>query len=222
MLTDKIHTLNTKLTEIKIKIEFLEEEDSKCGDRQRMLKDDSKVLNLNPAKYHGGDFEGKAIQEMLNCSRNGKYVLLNCIADKDDLHAKFKCALTTLQEVSDCFKMPIEKYTEDEVQIVKQLCENWGKNWPIDFPNLNITPKGHDLIFVLPEILKRMKSFFMFYKVEEKGESIHAELNNIERKIWSIRNPEERLWKYVERYELRNVLDITIVQPEKRVFKNKK
>ena len=51
----------------------------------------------------------------------------------------------------------------------------------------------------------------MFYKVEEKGESIHAELNSIQRKIWCIRDPAERLWKYVERYELKNSLDTNIV-----------
>ena len=48
----------------------------------------------------------------------------------------------------------------------------------MDFPHLNITPKGHNLIFVLPKILQEIKSFYMFYKVEEKGESIHAELND--------------------------------------------
>jgi len=56
----------------------------------------------------------------------------------------------------------------------------------------------------------------MFYKIEEKGESIHADLNNIQRRIWCIRNPEDRLWKYIEKYELRNSLDISIVQPVKR------
>ena len=60
----------------------------------------------------------------------------------------------------------------------------------------------------------------MFYKVEEKGEAIHAELNDIQRKTWCIRNPADRLWKYIERYELRNALDITIVEPVKRKFKN--
>ena len=98
----------------------------------------------------------------------------------------------------------------------KKLCEKWGEHWPVAFDNLNITPKGHDLIFVLPRILKEHKTFFMFYKVEEKGESIHAELNDIQRKIWCIRNAGDRLWKYVERYELRNVLDISIIDPIKR------
>ena len=63
---------------------------------------------------------------------------------------------------------------------MKNLFENWGKHWPIDFPHLNVTPKGHDLVRVLPEILKHTQSFYMFYKVEEKGESIHDELNSIQ------------------------------------------
>ena len=105
--------------------------------------------------------------------------------------------------------------------MVKTLCENWGQNWPIDFPNLNITPKGHDLVWVLPELLQHTRSFYMFYKVEGKGESIHAELNSIQRKIWCIRDPAERLWKYIERYELKNSLDTAIVVPDKRVLNKK-
>ena len=56
----------------------------------------------------------------------------------------------------------------------------------------------------------------MFYKVEEKGESIHAELNSIQRKIWCLRDPAERLWKYVERYELKNSLDTNIVVADRK------
>ena len=104
-----------------------------------------------------------------------------------------------------------------KLKIVRTLCENWGRNWPFDFSNLNLTPKGHDLVWVLPEILKHWKTFYMFYKVEEKGESIHAELNSIQRKIWCIRDPAERLWKYIERFELKNNLDTGIVVPIKRV-----
>ena len=88
------------------------------------------------------------------------------------------------------------------------------KNWPIHFPHLNITQKGHILVWALPEVPKQRKSFYMFYKVEEKGESIHAELNSIQRRIWCIRDPAERFWKYIERYELKNVLDTDIVIPE--------
>ena len=56
----------------------------------------------------------------------------------------------------------------------------------------------------------------MFYKMEERGESIHAELNAIQRIIWCTREASNRLWAYIERYELRNSLDISIVEPIKR------
>ena len=175
-----------------------------------------KNLKINPAIYHGGDLEGKAVQKLLDCARDKSFTILKCVADKMELHEKFERALTTLHEVSDIFKSKIEFFSEDEIEVVKTLCENWGRNWPIDFPHLNLTPKGHDLVWVLPEILKHTESFFMFYKVEEKGESIHAELNSIQRKIWCIRDPAERLWKYVERYELKNSLDTNIVVADSR------
>ena len=123
-----------------------------------------------------------------------------------------------MQQVSDILKTSRPAFRDDEIDKIKKLCEMWGQHWPVAFPNLNITPKGHDLIFVLPKIVKEHKSFYMFYKVEEKGEAIHAELNDIQRKIWCIRNPFDRLWKYIERYELRNVLDTSIVVPVKRVL----
>ena len=52
------------------------------------------------------------------------------------------------------------------------------------------------------------------------GESIHAMMNDIERKCWVIKNEEARLWKLIERYELRNVTNVDIVVPMRRVFKN--
>ena len=93
-----------------------------------------------------------------------------------------------------------------------------GEHMPNLFPQMNVTPKAHNLIWVMPRILKEFKSYFMFYKMEQAGEKIHSELNAIERQIWSIRNPQDRLWKYVERYELRNSLDLSIVKPVKKVW----
>ena len=78
------------------------------------------------------------------------------------------------------------------------------------------------MIFVIPEFIKIHRTFHMFYKVEQAGESIHAVLNDINRKFLSIRDGEQKLWKFIERYELRNVLDVTIVAPVKRGFKKHK
>ena len=117
-------------------------------------------------------------------------------------------------------KSPIETFDDDDLITVRAICEQWGEDWTNDFENCNLTPKGHVLSFVLPKLLEVRKSFYMLYKMEERGESIHGELNDIERKIWCIRNKPDKLWKYIERFELMNHLDISIVTPFKRVFKN--
>ena len=127
--------------------------------------------------------------------------------------------LTTLAKVSDVLKTPMPDYDDEDVELIKSFCEEWGHNWLVDFKK-NLTPKAHDMIFVIPQFNKIHKTFHMFYKVEQAGESIHAVLNDIQRKIWSIRDGEERIWKYIEKYELRNVLDVNIVAPIKRVLKN--
>ena len=72
------------------------------------------------------------------------------------------------------------------------------------------------MIWVLPEVLKHTRTFHMFYKMEERGESLHAELNSIQRKIWCIRSAEKRLWKYIQSYELKNQIDTSITVPKKR------
>ena len=55
-----------------------------------------------------------------------------------------------------------------------------------------------------------MKYFICFTKLN------NAVLNEIQ--IWLIRDPEEKNWKYIEKYELRNILDIGIVAPVKHVL----
>ena len=44
-----------------------------------------------------------------------------------------------------------DEFDDDEIEIVQKICTRWGEHWTKDFPHLNITPKAHDLIFVIPE-----------------------------------------------------------------------
>ena len=216
-LSYSIHENSEGLRRLSMKIDYLENQVSEVGPRQKRLKESMKNLKLNPARYHGGDFEGKSIQDMLECSRNKSFEILACISDKHDTHESFKKALRILQQVSDLFKTPREDFHDDEIIKIERLCQMWGEHMPNLFPQMNVTPKAHNLIWVMPRILKEFKSYFMFYKMEQAGEKIHSELNAIERQIWSIRNPQDRLWKYIERYELRNSLDLSIVKPVKKV-----
>ena len=220
-LIEEVEKLKKEHNAISMKIENIEEDELKVGPRQKKLKQSCKKLGLNPACYHGGDFEGKAVQTMLDCARKpSKFELLDCLDDTPQLKQKYVRALTTLAKVSDSLKTAMPNYDDEDVALIKGFCEEWGTNWQKDFKR-NLTPKAHNMIFVIPEFIKIHRTFHMFYKVEQAGESIHAVLNEIQRKFLSIRDPAERIWKYIEEYELRNVLDTSIVTPVKRVFKNK-
>ena len=186
-LTSKIVKLEKEITEKEMNIEKLKNQDSKCGPRQNRLKESAKKLNINPAKYHGGALEGKSVQCMFKCARDKSFSILDCIDDKQEEKAKFQRALTNLQQVSDIQKNPkFRRFDEEQLEKVRRICEKWGRDWPKDFPHLNLTPKGHVLSFVLPKILEEHKTFHKFYAMEELGESIHAALNDIERKIWFV------------------------------------
>ena len=103
--------------------------------------------------------------------------------------------------------------------MIKQICEDWGKLWPESFTERNITPKGHILSFVIPKTCEKLRTFYRFYKVEQKGESIHADLNDLERKAWVLKKKEDKLWKLIQGYEMRNVKNLEIVNPVRRVFR---
>ena len=184
-LTVKIVKVERQISELKMNIEKVELEDSKCGPRQKMLKESAKSLNVNPARYHGGDMEGKAVQDLLKCARDKSFEILKCISDKPTEKAKFERALTNLQRVSDVLKnKDMGTFDDEDMVAVRSICEQWGKDFPFDFPHLNLTPKGHMLSFVLPKLLEETRCFSKFYAMEQKGEQIHAVMNDIERKIW--------------------------------------
>ena len=88
-LTVRIVKLERQISELKMKIEKLELEDSKCGPRQKRLKESAKRLNVNPARYHAGDLEGKAVEDLLDCARDKSFEILECISDKPILKSKF-------------------------------------------------------------------------------------------------------------------------------------
>ena len=157
---------------------------------------------------------------MLDCARGeNNFEILEYVNDNPKMKEKFQCMLSILARFSDSLKTAMEDFDDEDIEMLKECCEDWGRHWPIHFPHKNITPKGHILSFVIPEFLKHRRTYFMFYKMEQAGESIHAVLNDIERKIWAIKDEEKKMWKYIERYELRNVTNVTIVTPMKRIYK---
>ena len=142
--------------------------------------------------------------------------MLKCVEDDKPTFERFSKALTALADASDVLKTRDYGFSDYDLVMIRKACEQWGIIWPKSFTERNITPKGHILSFVLPKSCEELKTFYRFYKVEQKGEEIHASMNDIDRKAWVIKNEGSRLWKLVERYELRNV---EIAVPMRRVFR---
>ena len=158
------------------------------------------------------------MQKLLDDARDETFEILKCVEDDEPAHQRFSRALTILANASDALKTTDEGYDEHDLIMIRSICEQWGNIWPNSFTERNITPKGHILSFVIPKSCEELKTYSKFYKVEQKGEAIHATLNDIDRKAWVIKDEGARLWKLVERYELRNVTDVECVVPIKRVF----
>ena len=213
--------LNRRITSQKAEIDFAENMETELsGPKQKLLKEAMKELG-DVARYHGGDLQGKQVQKLLDNARNeAEYKLLECVSDDKETHDKFKKAIKILADISDAIKMPIEEFDEEDIKMIKHLCEQWGEFWPKHFPHRNITPKGHITSIVLPKIVEDLRTFYRFYKMEQKGEEIHAALNDLEKKAWAIRNKGAKLWSLIHKYELRNVTNVDIVNPTKRVFKD--
>ena len=166
VLEEKVEILKNEHNNISMEIERLEEQESSIGPRQRKLKESCKKLGINPAIYHGGDLEGKAVQKLLDCARKPQnFELLECLVDKPDEREKYVKALSTLAKVSDSLKTEFaDSYDDDDVRLIKGWCEEWGYNWQSDFKK-NLTPKAHIMIFVIPEFIKIHRTFHMFFLI---------------------------------------------------------
>ena len=83
---------------------------------------------------------------------------------------KFKEAIQIIADICDTLKIHIEEFDEEDIEMIKHLCETWGIFWPNHFKHRTITPKGHISSIVLPIIFQDLRTFNRFYKIEQKGE----------------------------------------------------
>ena len=88
-----------------------------------------------------------------------KHNLLKYVEDDENVHKKIVRTFTTLANASYAIKLPIEEFDEEDIKQIKNTCESWGKFWTKDFPHKNITPKRHILIFVIPKLVEKWKSY---------------------------------------------------------------
>ena len=92
----------------------------------------------------------------------------------------------------------------------------WCIRLPQLFPGRSITRKGHVLSFHVPETLQKYKTFYLFHKMEQTGESVHKLFNRLTSKFMPMKPPQERLWKVIIEFESKQGLQTDLLLPIKK------
>ena len=77
-----------------------------------------------------------------------------------------------------------------------------------NFPGNPSKRKGHALSIHVPEYLKKYKSYYRYYKLEQ--------MNIIAWRFAPVRPKSMRLWRIVEQYEMSNHVDKSLLAKRKR------
>ena len=68
--------------------------------------------------------------------------------------------------------------------------------------------KGTCIDYSYPAIYNKIQTFFyLYYKFEQMGESIHVKMNMLLRRLAPVRPHFRRLWTIIEHYEMMDTVD---------------
>jgi hypothetical protein len=210
--------------DIMMNISCMQQEKEKVMGRKEMkYYEGLKKLKTEEGSYHGGDLNGKDCNKILLDAHAAKSVnecvALECIAaDLPEKAEGYLELFKILANVWQTLRHPPASglYDDEDLEEVISFCTSWSKRLPILFPERNITRKGHVLSFHIPEYLKKYRTYYQYYALEQAGESIHAKMNKLMRRFSPMRPKEERLWKIVEEYERQNGINKESIQARKR------
>jgi hypothetical protein len=207
------------------------------GAHEKMFTDGLKELHTEEQSYHGkllclkkviyvlffsgGSLNGKDCEKILRSALNSKEVkdcpILVCISKTmGDRADKYLTLFKVLGNVWTTLRMPNDKIDDEDLAEMIKYCQEWGKLLPKLFPERNITRKGHTLSMHIPEYITKYRSFYRYYKLEQSGESIHSQMNNIGRKLAPIRPKSLRLFKTIEQYEMMHNVDKKHIEKRKK------
>ena len=137
------------------------------------------------------------------------------MTSKNDLTTNAIYSLSTHElQTSLVIFMRMPQGDHEHVLETIRVCQEWSKQLPLLFPERNITRKGHVLSIHVPEfLLKYPNLYYMFYKLEQRGEAIHALFNKLHRqKFQCIRPAGTRLLMMIEELERIHAIDKEITK----------
>ena len=126
--------------------------------------------------------------------------LLKFVKDNKKLYNNHKTIFTTLANIQRVIST--KNATTEDLDFGAKKCENFGKLFPVLFPNENITRKHHVLIWTLPKYLKKGTCYRMM-KIEQMGdrEYLHCLYNRYENTRKNQKNRAVRFFQCIKVHE---------------------
>ena len=76
-------------------------------------------------------------------------------------------------------------------------------------------------VIIVPDFIRRYRHFSIFYKIEQAGERLHAQFNEMERNMVAVKPVKRRYFLMVKKFEEKHKADLDIGKKTKRNFKRK-
>ena len=155
------------------------------GPAETTLEESYKNLKISPMSYHGGSLNGKDCEKIMINARNSErledFEITKCLSEQYPERAQNYWKLFKI--LGDCWsKLSVPTKDASDLMDKIKTCEEWSKQLPVLFPERNITRKGHVLSVHVPEYLtENPKLFHKFFKLEQRGEALHAKVNQMQR-----------------------------------------
>ena len=188
------------------------------GPAEKTLEESFKNLKIAPMSYHGGSLNGKDCEKIMINARNSEkledFEIVKCLSEQFPERAENYWKLFKI--LGDCWsKLSVPPKDESDLMDKIKTCEEWSKQLPVLFPERNITRKGHVLSFHVPEFLKVYPNlYYRFFKLEQRGEALHAKVNKMERTRFSHIKPEtKKVGKMMVELERLNNVDKKLFTP---------
>ncbi|XP_072023493.1 uncharacterized protein [Amphiura filiformis] len=173
------------------------------GSFETNLNDTLKKIGVQRQAYHSQCFVGNHCKIILSKIELLLDVIPACVF-KNNMLGLFK----RLRSIFRLFKS--EFLTDIEVRALCVRCWELGTWFPKKFPNESIPPKLHMLICHVPEFVQKWRTVGL---LSEHGlESVHKDINSIERIYCTVRHSEEKMRLVIGNHQQRSNTDTASIQ----------
>ena len=142
-----------------------------------------------------GNVEMKFHEEILS----GNYGFLDCLNDRRAIQLKYKKIWDILSNAKKGFSQ--KNATKAQLEATAKVCETFTEVFPMLFPSYNITRKMHVLSIVAPKQIREQGAVYKMMKIEQQGEKIHKQLNDLDRQFGNIKNKAKRFFYMLRELE---------------------